>query len=167
MCSVWGFLCFRIAAPCDVCICEDSHNSYQKICHTNLLLPEGKFFFKKASWRGIACFVVMYLLNSKFPPRFISVDTRTLELLPTQAHKAGPFFLSLWDKSFHYLYGSLWGFWGGSVEIRGQETSPLVWPSLPRPHCVVPINPAWEKTYLPSLIRPWWRTRSGRRRIEH
>lgn len=47
---------------------------------------------KKNSWKRIACFVVMYLLNSKFPPRFISEDTTTLEVLPTQAHKAGLFF---------------------------------------------------------------------------
>lgn len=76
MCSVSGFLLSYA--------CDESVFFLQTFCY----LRGGK----KTALRGIACFVVMYLLNSKFPPRFISVDTKTLEVLPTQAHKAGLFF---------------------------------------------------------------------------
>lgn len=136
MCSVSGFLLSYA--------CDESVFFLQTFCYLR-----GE---KKAALRGIACFVVMYLLNSKFPPRFISVDTKTLEVLPTQAHKAGLFFWVYGTNPFITSAAHCEASEGGLLRLGDRKQAPWYGPlySDPTVLCLL-TQPGRRRTCLPSL----------------
>lgn len=94
----------------------------------------------------------MYLLNSKFPPGFISADTKTLEALPTRAHKDGLFFRVYGTNPFITSVAHCEGSEGGLLRLGDRKQAPWYGPlySEPTVLCLL-TQPGRRRTCLPSL----------------
>lgn len=106
----------------------------------------------KSSRRRRACFPVMYLLNSKFPPGFISADAKTLEVLPTQAHKDGLFLPVYGTNPFITSAAHCERSEGGLLRLGDRKQAPWYGPlySDPTVLCLL-TQPGRRRTCLPSL----------------